>query len=512
VAAFGRPFYFAREWKKFVEGGARKLVIRSFLEYIWGNLLGLGSRPAIADVTANSADFAAKLEEMYGRLRAGLRKNPRDLEWRRAQLQALKALLKEDEAAINEALWKDFRKGPFETAVTEIGFVISEIEYALAHLAEWMRPERVATPMFNQLGRSEILREPFGLALVIGAWNYPVQLVFAPLVGAICGGNAAIVKPSELTVNTAELIARLVPKYLDNELIAVVEGGVAETNALLEKKFDLIFFTGSARVGKIVMQKAAENLTPVVLELGGKSPAIVLADANVKVAARRLAWGKCLNAGQTCVAPDYVLVARAIKARLVEELKRVLRDSYGDEVEKSGDYCRIINEKNFDRLAGLLDGAKVLHGGRSDRATLFMEPTMIDATSGDAAMQEEIFGPILPIVEIENVEAAIEFVNAREKPLALYVFSEDSGAIEQVVGRTSSGGVCVNDVVMHMVGPTLPFGGVGASGMGSYHGQSNFTTFTHAKSVLRKSTLFDISVRYAPYKEWKLKMIRRLMG
>jgi aldehyde dehydrogenase (NAD+) len=460
-------------------------------------------------VAADLNEFKHNLDQTHSRITKAIRTKRRDLGWRKSQLLALKTLLTENEDLINDALWKDFHKGPFESAVTEIGIVVSEIDFMLSHLESWMKPEHVPTPLFNQLGSSHIRRDPFGLTLVIGAWNYPIQLLLAPLAGSICGGNAAIIKPSELSANTAHLISRLVPKYLDNDLIAVVEGAVPETTALLDKKFDLIFFTGSIPVGKIVMSKAAANLTPVVLELGGKSPAIVLDDADIKITCRRLIWGKFMNAGQTCVAPDYVLAHPKIKQLLIEELKSALKELYGENVKENKDYCRIINERNFSRLVALLEGARILHGGNSDKASLFIEPTIVSATRDDATMQEEIFGPILPIVEIESLESAIEFVVDRPKPLALYIFSEDSRAIEKVLNRTSSGGVSINDVIMHMAGATLPFGGVGASGMGNYHGKSSFTTFTHEKGVYQKSTLFDIRLRYAPYTAGKLRLMKR---
>jgi aldehyde dehydrogenase (NAD+) len=459
----------------------------------------------------NIAEFGKALDAQYERIKTGVLTKPRDLAWRKNQLQALKSLLTENEEAINGALWKDFHKGTFESAATEQGIVLSEIEYTLSHLESWMKPEHVSTPLYNQIGSSMIVHDPFGIVLVIGAWNYPINLLLTPVVGAISGGNGVVIKPSEIASNVAHLIAELIPKYMDPDLITVVEGGPEETGLLLDKKFDLIFFTGSTTVGKIVFQKAASTLTPVVLELGGKSPALVLSDADVKVAARRLTWGKFMNAGQTCVAPDYLLVHSKVKDALVAELKSTLGEFYGDKIVENDDYCRIINAKNFDRLLGLLPGSKILHGGKSEKASLFIEPTLLESHAESKVMEEEIFGPLLPIIEMNELSEMIDFVNQRPKPLALYLFTQDDEKIEEVLTRTSSGGVSVNDVIMHMASPTLPFGGVGSSGMGHYHGEFSFKTFTHAKSVLKKSTLVDIPLRYAPYTESKLKWMKRLL-
>jgi aldehyde dehydrogenase (NAD+) len=423
----------------------------------------------------------------------------------------LRALLTENESAINEALWSDYHKGAFESAATEQGIVLSEIDFTLSHLESWMKPQSVPTPLFNQIGTSEIRHDPYGIVLVVGAWNYPINLLLTPVVGAIAGGNAVILKPSEMSANVAKLIAMLIPKYLDQDLVAVIEGGPDETDALLGKKFDLIFFTGSGKVGTLVAQKAAATLTPTVLELGGKSPALVWSDADLKVTAKRLTWGKFMNAGQTCVAPDYILVHPSVKNELVKEITACIKEFYGDSIEENKDYCRIINDRNFDRLVGLLEGSKVLVGGVTDKAKRYISPTLLESTSDSKAMQEEVFGPLWPILEIQTLDAMIDFVNQRPKPLALYVFSHSSDVVEQVLEQTSSGGVSVNDVIMHMASPNLPFGGVGASGMGNYHGEASFKTFTHAKSVLQKSTLIDIPLRYAPYSESKIKWIKRLI-
>ncbi|MBC7712197.1 MAG: aldehyde dehydrogenase family protein [Rhizobacter sp.] len=453
--------------------------------------------------------FSRSLDETYNRIKTNFATKPRDFIWRKSQLEGLKKLLVENDEALNAAMWKDLHKPPFECSATEQGIVISEIDFMLSHLESLMKPTHVSTPLYNQIGSSMIVHEPFGITLVIGAWNYPINLLLAPVVGAIAGGNAVIVKPSEISAHTGHLIAELIPKYLDTDLIGVVEGGPEETGLLLDKKFDLIFFTGSGTVGKIVMAKAVPNLTPVILELGGKSPAMILADADIHVTAKRLTWGKCMNAGQTCVAPDYVLIHSSVKEKFITEMRKTIGEFYGESIVKNDDYCRIINQKNFDRLVGLISGSNILLGGATDNETLFIEPTLLESTGDSKVMQEEIFGPLLPVIVMDDLDSMIEFVNARAKPLALYLFTEDDEKAEKVIRMTSSGGVSVNDVIMHMASPTLPFGGVGASGMGNYHGDFSFRTFTHAKAVIKKSTAVDVPLRYAPYTETKLKWMKR---
>jgi aldehyde dehydrogenase (NAD+) len=454
--------------------------------------------------------FSSELDQVHSRMRLALDRNPRNYHWRMEQLRALKRMLEENDEAICEAMWKDLRKSKFECAATEQGVVLGEITLTLKKLKRWMKPKRVSTPLYNQPGRSRIVHEPYGLALIIGAWNYPINLTLAPLVGAIAGGNAAIIKPSEISAQTAKVLGDLIPKYLDPDLFAVVQGGADETGVLLDKQFDTIFFTGSGPVGKIILAKAASHLTPVTLELGGKSPAVVLSDADIEVAARRIAWGKFMNAGQTCVAPDYLIVHPAIREHLISAIKSCLREFFGERAEQSPDYCRIINSKNFDRLAKLKEGLSVLHGGASDRATLYIEPTILSAKPESAIMQDEIFGPLLPVLELSDVQEICKFIKARPKPLALYVFTKDDAVVERFANSTSSGALCINDVVIHMPMPELPFGGVGASGMGHYHGEFSFKTFTHAKGILKKSNWFDVPVRYAPYTSLKAKILRWL--
>jgi aldehyde dehydrogenase (NAD+) len=411
-----------------------------------------------------------------------------------------------------DALRHDLGKCAFESFLGETGVLVADIDHVLKHLDDWVKPEKVSTPMALQPGKSYILREPLGVALVIAPWNYPLQLVLSPLVGAIAAGNCAVLKPSELAPATAAAVEEWVGKYLDDECVAVVQGAVPETQALLSQPFDHIFYTGSGGVGRIVMEAAAKHLTPVTLELGGKSPAIIDRDVDLDVAARRIVWGKFLNAGQTCVAPDHVLVDGEVEDALVERLRAAITDFYGQDPQQSPDYPRIINERHFDRLQELLAEGDVITGGETDREDRYIAPTLVrNAPEGGGLMSEEIFGPILPIVRVASVEEAIDRVNAGSKPLALYVFSKNKRIAQRVLEATSSGGACVNEVVAHLGAPELPFGGVGGSGMGAYHGKASFETFSHRKSVLDKGTLVDPALRYPPYDDAKLKWARRLL-
>jgi aldehyde dehydrogenase (NAD+) len=452
--------------------------------------------------------YANQVEGLRATCRSG---RTREYSWRISQLKALKAFLQERDKEICEALWKDLRKGPFESALSEQGLVIDEIDHTLKNLSDWMRPESVSTPLIDQPGKSQIRHDPYGVVLIMSAWNYPINLLLAPMVGALAGGNAVVLKPSELAPAVSALIAEQIPKYLDPQAVIVVEGGVPETQALLDVPFDYIFFTGSGTVGKIVMAKAAQFLTPVTLELGGKSPALVMSSAALKVSAKRIAWGKFMNAGQTCIAPDYVLVHASLEEAFISELKTSIVSFYGNDPKNSPDYCRIVNDRNFERLTGLLEGGEIFHGGDVDSKERYIGPTVLRNLRPDApAMAQEIFGPILPVLTVSSLDEAIAFVNQRPKPLALYLFSDDSVERERVLIETSSGGVCINDVVMHMPSHFLPFGGVGPSGMGHYHGKRSFDTFTHQKGVMAKSTWPDIPIRYAPYSDSNLKWARRL--
>jgi aldehyde dehydrogenase (NAD+) len=436
----------------------------------------------------------------------------RSIEWRREQLRRLKTMLEEGEGELLDALAADLGKPRLEGWATDVGIVIAEIEYALRHLAGWMKPERAWTPLAQRPGRATIQREPVGVALVIAPWNYPVHLLLLPMVGALAAGNCVVGKPSEVTANTSSVLARLVPHYLDTNCVAIIEGGVPETQALLAERFDHIFYTGNGRVGRVVMEAAAKHLTPVTLELGGKSPVIVDADAKLDVAARRIAFGKFLNAGQTCVAPDYVLASRARVDELVDRIGESIRDFYGADPAASADYARIVNDAHFRRLEGLLSSGTAAVGGETNAGERYIAPTVLrDVTPDSPVMAEEIFGPILPVLPVTDVAEAIRFVNERDRPLALYVFSESRTAQERVLAETTSGGACVNATVMHVAVPELPFGGVGASGFGAYHGKASFDVFSHKKSVLTKPTRPDPKITYPPYTKLKERIIRRFL-
>lgn len=434
------------------------------------------------------------------------------LSFRLEQLKILKQALLDNEISIKKALKTDLNKPELEAYITEIGICLEEIKYTIKHLKSWTKPQKVSTPLPYLPATSKIYAEPVGIVLIIGAWNYPLQLVISPLVGAIAAGNCAVIKPSEIALNTSNLLSEIIPKYFDPAFISVVEGGKEVTQQLLAEKFDHIFFTGSTQVGKSIMSAAAKQLTPVTLELGGKSPCIVDAETNLEHTVRRIVWGKFLNAGQTCVAPDYLLVDKSIKQELLEKIKQTIQEFYGMTPETSPDYARIINQHHFNRLVELLKTGKIIAGGETNSRERYIAPTVIDAiTPEDAIMQEEIFGPILPVLEYNTIQEAIAFVNAQPKPLALYFFSHNQQHQQQVLQQTSSGGVCLNDTIVHMAFPGLPFGGVGASGMGRYHGKASFDTFSHQKSVLNKSFWLDIKLRYAPY-QGKLKFLKRLIG
>jgi aldehyde dehydrogenase (NAD+) len=439
----------------------------------------------------------------------------RPIAWRKAQLKRLKSMLRDGESQLLEALHRDLGKPAIEGFLTDIAFVRAEIDETLRHLDAWVRPEKIKVPLKQQPGRAHISRDPLGVVLIIGPWNYPVQLVLAPLIGAIAAGNCAVLKPSEISEHTAHVLADLVPRYLDPECIAVVEGGPEETTALLDERWDHIFYTGNGTVGRIVMTAAAKHLTPVTLELGGKSPTIVDSSANLDVAARRIAWGKYLNAGQTCVAPDYVLVARDVAGPLAARLRDAVTRFYGSDPRASADYARIVSDRHFERLERLLDAdgaGDLVFGADRERTERYLAPTALLGTDPAAPlMQEEIFGPVLPIIPVDDTSEAIAFVNEREKPLALYVFAEDEAVVDGVLGTTSSGGACVNATLFQVSVPALPFGGVGGSGMGAYHGRTSFETFSHHKSVLNRPAKPDPDLAYPPYTGIKAKLLKRLL-
>jgi aldehyde dehydrogenase (NAD+) len=431
--------------------------------------------------------------------------------WRLEQLEQLERMHREHENDMAEALLADLGKCRFESTLSETSFVSAEARYARKHLRRWMRPRAVSTPLMVQPGSSRIQPEPKGVVLIIGAWNYPLQLVTSPLVGAIAAGNTAVIKPSEVAANTSALVAKLLPRYLDPDAFAVIEGGVPETTELLAQRFDHILYTGNEQVARIVMAAAAKHLTPVTLELGGKSPCIVDKDAELEVTASRIAWGKFINAGQTCVAPDYVLAHRSIAAPLAEALTRKIHEFYGEDVAKSPDFARIISERHTRRLAGLLEGQRIHSGGTVDVDKRYVEPTIVlDPSPDSPIMQEEIFGPILPVLAVDEMHEAIAFAASRPKPLALYVFSNSATLQDVVLERVSAGSVCINDAVIFMVSPELPFGGVGNSGMGRYQGYFGFETFSHMKAVMHRSFRLDAPLRYPPYTDTKEKIMRML--
>jgi aldehyde dehydrogenase (NAD+) len=454
-------------------------------------------------------DIVRDLREGF---RAGvLRENAQ----RVAQLHRLRSLFVEQEDRLIDALVADVGKPRIEAYTTEIAFTINEIDHTLKHLEAWTRPAKVKVPLTFRPGSAQLRPEPLGTVCIIAPWNYPVQLLFAPLVPALAAGNTAVLKPSEVTPTVAALIEELVPKYFDADTVAVVTGAVEETTVLLEQRFDHIFYTGNGKVGRVVMRAAAEHLTPVTLELGGKSPAIVAADANIGVAATRIAWAKFLNAGQTCVAPDYVLVDESVEDQLVSAIAAAITKFYGADPRQSPDYARIVNERHHDRLMQLLDAGgydATVIGGTGDRASRYIAPTVLAGVKPDAAvMDDEIFGPILPVLPVGDIDEAIRFVNDREKPLALYAFSSDNDVLDHVVANTSAGGVTLNHAVLHLAVPELPFGGVGESGMGAYHGKAGFDTFTHHKAVLSKPTRPDPSLMYPPYTNTKQKILRKFL-
>ena len=436
----------------------------------------------------------------------------RPLEWRRKQLEQMIAMLEENEQQFLEALRTDLGKPAVEGFITDIAFVTGEIRSMIKNLRRWNRPQRVGTPLVALPARSRLMPEPLGVVLVIAPWNYPVQLLLVPAASAIAAGNAVVMKPSEVSAATSNLLGTLVPRYLDTPAVAIVEGGVPETTELLAQRFDHIFYTGNGTVGRVVMAAAAKNLTPVTLELGGKSPVIVDASANLRVAARRVAWGKWVNAGQTCIAPDYVLVDRSVADRFVDEVGKAVTDFFGADPHASDSYGRIVSERHFDRLVSLMNGGTVASGGQSVRDERYIAPTvLVDVDPGSTLMAEEIFGPLLPVIPVDSVQTAVREVTSRPHPLALYVFAEDKTVVADVLARTTAGGVTVNGTLLHITNPNLPFGGVGESGMGGYHGRSGVRLFQHLKPVLTRSTRMDPSLAYPPYTARKAKIFRKVL-
>lgn len=434
----------------------------------------------------------------------------KDLSFRKSQLEKLKKLIRANEEMLYQAIYEDFGKSEFETYGTELSFLYKDIEYYLKNLSSLAKPKKITTNIVNLPASSHIIYEPLGNTLVIGAWNYPYQLTLAPVIAAIAAGNTCIIKPSELPANTMKAMAQLINLNFDAGFLWVAEGGVEETTALLKLRYDKIFFTGSPRVGKIVYKAAAEHLTPVTLELGGKSPAIITPHADLETAAKRIVWGKFINAGQTCVAPDYLYIHESIKPKFIELLKQEIlkRDYHKD----ASHYCKIINERNFNRLTDLLDTEKIILGGETDIENRYISPTLMDnVTWEDKVMQEEIFGPILPLMAYQDLEATLALIRKGEKPLSAYLFTNNTKEKENFEEQLSFGGGCINDTLMHLSNDRLPFGGVGNSGIGNYHGKYGFEAFSHQKAILKKSIYLEPELKYPPYTETKKKIMKKIL-
>ncbi|MBI1288130.1 MAG: aldehyde dehydrogenase family protein [Flavobacteriales bacterium] len=428
--------------------------------------------------------------------------------FRKRQLNKLKDAFRKHEKSLLDALWADLHKPEQEAFTTEIEVTVAEIDHYLRHLDDWMEPERVATPLFFQPGSSMIVPEPYGVTLIIAPWNYPVKNLFGPLLGAMAAGNTAVVKPSEISPNCSKAIADLIKDTFDPEYIVCVEGGVPETGELLKERFDYLLFTGGTEIGRIVYQAAAKHLTPVTLELGGKSPCIIDTNINVDIAAKRLVWGKFQNAGQTCIAPDYIYVNNKIKEKFLGRVKHYITEFFGPADKPSEDLGRIISDKHFNRVSKMLTG-DIIIGGVTDASTKYIAPTVIDNVSMDhPSMQEEIFGPVMPIIGYDNFDEVVNHINAGERPLAMYLFSNDSKLRKRLMNETSSGAICVNETMVHAGQPNLPFGGVGNSGMGAYNGKLGFDTFSHKKPVMTRAFLGDVAQKYPPYTTGKTNFIK----
>lgn len=434
-----------------------------------------------------------------------------DIGYRKETLKKLLYNIQKSEDLIVKALYDDFKKPEFEAVLTETNYVISELKDVIKNISKWAKPDRVFPSLLNFPSTDRIYKEPYGDVLIIAPWNYPFQLALCPLVAAVAAGNRVVLKPSELTPHTSAVIARIIEKTFHVNHVEVIEGGVEVSNQLLAKHWDYIFFTGSVAVGKLVAKAAAENLTPVTLELGGKNPCIIDDSTDLKLAAKRIVWGKFINAGQTCIAPDYVLIQKNMKVNFISYLIEEIIKAYGKKTDKSPDFARIINTKNWYRLTNMIQNENVLFGGEYDANTLYIAPTLIEEPDLDSQiMQEEIFGPILPILVYENENDIQNVISRYEKPLAFYIFSENNSFVKQLISKYSFGGGCINDTVVHFSNKRLPFGGVGHSGMGAYHGKRSFDTFSHHKAVVKKGNWLDLPMRYAPYKD-KLASIKRIL-
>lgn len=439
--------------------------------------------------------------------------NTISVEHRIKALKKLRSTIKENEDSIISALEYDLGKHSFEAYLNEVGFIYDSIDYALKHMVGWAKPKRVKNDIAQFSGKSIVYPSPYGSVLIIGSYNYPFQLIIEPLIGAISGGNTVVLKPSEYAVETERIISKIIEDTFSPEYVAVVTGDYSVNGTLLDLPFDYIFFTGSVNVGKIVMEKASKHLTPITLELGGKSPAIVDETANLKLAAKRIVWGKLLNAGQTCVAPDYVLVHRSVSRELLDYIESTIIDFYGEDISHNSEYGRIVNRKHMERLSSILreDSEKIVFGGEFDLEDRFIHPTIVfDVSIDDASMKEELFGPILPVAIYDDFKDIERFIDANPKPLSLYVFSENSHFSDRIISHFPFGGGCVNDTILHVASKYLPFGGVGPSGMGRYHGKASFETFTYKKGIVKKSSKFALDPVFPPYGD-KLKWIRRFL-
>lgn len=438
----------------------------------------------------------------------------KNIDFRIEQLKKLKNGIKKYESKITDALYKDLRKNKVEAYTTEIGFVYRSIEETIKNLKKWTKPKKVKTPIYLMPGKSVIVSEPYGTVLVMGPYNYPFQLLIEPLVGVIAAGNCAVLKPSEVSPNVSEVTTEMIKDIFNENYIRCVQGGIETNTSLINANFDYIFFTGSVAVGKIVMEAAAKNLIPVTLELGGKSPVIVHKDTSIKSTAQKIIWGKTVNAGQTCVAPDYIIVHEDVKEKLIEEIIISIKRFYGDDIQKSESFGRIINNRHFNRLKNVLekDKDKIVYGGKYDEEDRYIDPTIIEVSSWDAAcMNEEIFGPILPIMTYSNLDKVVNDINKHPKPLALYLFTNNKYVEKKVINEISSGGVAINDTILHLANSKLPFGGVGNSGIGAYHGEESFKTFSHKRSILKKGNKFNTTMMYPPYSEKQLNLIKKFL-
>ena len=427
-------------------------------------------------------------------------------------LKKLKLILKENEEKLYTAIYTDFKKSQFETYLTELSLIYNELNNAIRNLKKWSKKKRVSTNLANFPAKSYIIPEPLGTVLVISAWNYPYQIALIPAISAIAAGNTVVIKPSEIPNNTSKVLAELINSNFDENYLTVIEGGVETTTELLQQKWDKIFFTGSTNVGRIVYKAAADKLTPVTLELGGKSPTFIFKDCDIKLTAKRIVWAKFLNAGQTCIAPDYLLVEAEIKEKLLVALKEELENTFPKKTEIQENYVQIINERNFQRLTNLIPKDKICYGGEHSAKTRIISPTLLDNISfDDNIMKEEIFGPILPIISFENLDSVIEKVKEREKPLTLYIYSKSKKIIQKILYEISFGGGAINESLVHISNPNLPFGGVGASGIGNYSSKAGFDAFTHYKSILHKSFLFEPNIKYTPFTKWKRQILKFLL-